>query len=62
MATRWRNRTTVNEESTSELSNAAKKWVDMGVQIVGACCGFGAEYIEPLRQAIPKKIDQPRNR
>jgi homocysteine S-methyltransferase len=54
------NRTVVNEESTSEFTDAAKEWADMGVQVVGACCGFGSEYVEPLRQALPGKIAQPR--
>ena len=60
MATRWRDRTVANEESVSDLTDAAKKWIEMGVQIVGACCGFGVEYIEPLRQAIPDKIARSR--
>lgn len=60
-ATRWRDRTLVNEESGNDFTDAAKNWVEMGVQIVGACCGFGVEYIEPLRQAIPGKIARPRS-
>ncbi len=60
MSARWRDHTVVNEESASDLTDAAKNWVRMGVQIVGACCGFGVEYIEPLRQAIPDKIARPR--
>ena len=60
MATRWTDRTMMNEESVDDFTGAAKKWVDMGVQVVGACCGFGVEYIEPLRGALPDKIAQPR--
>ncbi len=61
MANTWRDRTMINEESASEFTDAAKDWVEMGVQIVGACCGFGAEYIEPLRLAMPDKIARPRS-
>jgi hypothetical protein len=60
MAKTWRYRTVVNEESATELTDAAKEWVEMGVQVVGACCGFGAEYIMPMRDALPDKIAQPR--
>ena len=54
------NRTVVNGESTSEFTNAAKEWVEMGTQVVGACCGFGPDYIEPLRRALPSRISAPR--
>ena len=40
----------------SEFTETAKEWVGMGVQVVGTCCGYGAEYIEPLRDALPRKI------
>ena len=56
----WQDRTVANEESHGELRDAAKGWVDMGVQVVGGCCGFGADYIEPLRGALPTKISSPR--
>ena len=59
MVETWQDRTIINEESTDELADAAKEWVEMGVQVVGACCGFGADYIEPLRGALPDKIAQP---
>ena len=50
----------VKDESISDFTDAAMKWVEMGVQVVGTCCGFGVEYIEPLREAFPDKIAQPR--
>ncbi len=53
---KWRDLTKSNEESTEDYLKAAKNWVNQGVQIVGACCGFGVEYIKPLRQSIPKNI------
>ena len=49
-----------NKDSISEFTDAAMGWVEMGVQVVGTCCGFGAEYIEPLRPALPDKISQLR--
>ena len=60
MVATWQDRTIINEESTDELADAAKEWVGMGVQVVGACCGFGADYIEPLRGALPDRISTPR--
>ena len=56
----WRDRTATNEESPAQFTEAAQKWVDMGVQVVGACCGFGADYIKPLKEALPDKIARPR--
>ncbi len=56
----WRDRTEANEESVDDFIEAAKNWVDMGIQIVGGCCGFGTEYIKPMRGAIPAEIDHPR--
>jgi S-methylmethionine-dependent homocysteine/selenocysteine methylase len=57
---KWHNHSIENEESVEDYIDAAKAWVDQGVQIVGACCEFGVQYIEPLRQAVPKKISVPR--
>ena len=45
----------VNEESATQFTDAAKEWVEVGVQVVGACCGFGAVYIMPVRDALPDK-------
>ena len=57
---RWQDRNQPNEESPDQFAEAAMEWVEMGVQVVGACCGFGADYIKPLRGAIPDKIAEPR--
>ena len=43
-----------------EFASAANAWVDRGVQVIGTCCGFGVDYIEPLRGALPDKIENPR--
>ena len=57
----WQDRSQANEESPDEFTDAAKNWVDMGVQVVGACCGFGVDYIQPLKGALPGKIAEPRS-
>ncbi len=43
-----------------EFASAANAWVDRGIQVIGTCCGFGVDYIEPLRGALPDKIAKPR--
>ncbi len=57
---KWQDRETANEETPDEFTSAAGAWVDRGVQVVGACCGFGSAYIEPLRGALPDRIAEPR--
>ena len=34
----------------------AQKWVDMGVQIVGGCCGIGPDHIRLLRERLPTRM------
>ena len=60
MVATWQDRSIHNEESPDELTDAAKEWVGMGVQVIGTCCGFGADYIDPLRGAMPKEVAQTR--
>ena len=50
----WQDSSLVNEVSVNELADEAGVWIDMGTQVVGTCCGFGANYIEALRTRIPK--------
>ncbi len=35
---------------------AAQQWVEMGVQIIGGCCGIGRKHIELLKQRLPTHI------
>jgi homocysteine S-methyltransferase len=49
-----------NRYSVDEFVGHARGWVEMGVQIIGGCCGYGPSYIRPLRDALPKRIAQPR--
>ena len=57
---KWQDRETANEETPEEFTDSAAAWVDQGVQVIGACCGFGSAYIEPLRGALPDRIASPR--
>ena len=50
-----------NEETPEEFAREAARWVGMGAQVIGACCGFGVDYIKPLRGALPERISSPRN-
>ena len=49
-------RSVPNEFSINMFVDEAKKWVDMGVQVIGGCCGYGLDYIKPLKEALPDKI------
>ena len=57
---RWQDRSLANEESPEDLVHAANEWAGMGVQVFGACCGFGAPYIKPLKSTLPARIAEPR--
>ena len=50
------NRSVPNEYSVDLFVDEAKKWVAMGTQIIGGCCGYGLDYIKPLKEALPEKI------
>ena len=32
----------------------------MGAQVIGTCCGFGADYIKALGAGLPDRIPSPR--
>ena len=40
----------------AEYVEVTKGWVDQGAQIIGGCCGFEIEYIQPLRDALPTQL------
>ena len=42
-----------NRDTPEDFAVRARRWVEEGAQIVGGCCGFGVEYIESLREALP---------
>ncbi len=56
----WRDRSIANEETAEEFTREVANWVGMGAQVIGACCGFGVDYIKPLRGALPERISSPR--
>jgi S-methylmethionine-dependent homocysteine/selenocysteine methylase len=51
-----RDQTVENRYSPEQFAAQARKWVEMGVQLVGGCCGYGPRYIRSLRDALPQKI------
>jgi S-methylmethionine-dependent homocysteine/selenocysteine methylase len=56
----WKDRSVPNATSVQDLVRAAKDWVDGGAQVIGACCGYGVDYIRPLREALPVRTPKPR--
>ncbi|MEE9324032.1 MAG: homocysteine S-methyltransferase family protein [Dehalococcoidia bacterium] len=46
----------VNVISPQDYLVEAQKWVQMGVQIIGGCCGIGREYIKVLREGLPTQL------
>ena len=56
----WQDSSVANEESAEELTREAARWVGMGTQVIGTCCGFGVHYIKALRGALPGRISSPR--
>ena len=57
----WQDSLIANEDTVEELARAAADWVENGAQVIGGCCGFGVDYIKPLRGALPGKISAPRS-
>lgn len=57
----WQDSSVANEQTVAELTREAVGWVEMGAQIIGTCCGFGAEYTKALRGALPDRIASPRS-
>ena len=42
--------------SPEDLVDLAVGWVEMGVQIIGTCCGMGPEYTRLLRERLPSHV------
>jgi S-methylmethionine-dependent homocysteine/selenocysteine methylase len=55
-----RDRTVENKISPEEFVSHICCWVELGVQIVGGCCGYGLPYIRLLRDRLPSKVAKPR--
>ena len=45
--------------SPEELLGQAKQWVQMGVQLIGGCCGIGPEHIRVLKEGLPARVPAP---
>ena len=57
---KWQDASIENRESPQDFLNEARKWVEMGVQVIGSCCRFGVEYIEPLKEGLSTHIPNQR--
>jgi len=42
--------------SPKDYAAEAQKWVEMGVQIIGGCCGIGPEHIRLLKEQLPTHV------
>ena len=42
--------------SPEALLDQARRWVQMGVQLIGGCCGIGPEHIRVLKEGLPKRL------
>ena len=56
----WQDSMVANKDSAEELTNEAARWVEMGAQVIGTCCGFGVDYIRALRGTLPTRVSSPR--
>ena len=45
-----------NVISPDSLLSQAKEWVQMGVQLIGGCCGTSPEHIRVLKDGLPNSI------
>ncbi len=46
----------VDAISPEDYLAEAKKWVAMGAQVIGGCCGIGPDHIRLLKEKLPKKV------
>lgn len=51
----FKNEAEVNKVTPADYAGIARGWAEMGVQVIGGCCGIGLPYIRPLREALPRK-------
>ena len=42
--------------SPADFADAALRWIDEGVRLVGACCGFGVAHIDALANALARSV------
>ncbi|MCH2540606.1 MAG: homocysteine S-methyltransferase family protein, partial [Anaerolineales bacterium] len=53
---KYRDGTTDTALNPDGYVDISKEWVNQGAQIIGGCCGFEIEYIQPLRDALPSQL------
>ncbi|MDH3602827.1 MAG: homocysteine S-methyltransferase family protein, partial [Candidatus Tectomicrobia bacterium] len=41
--------------SPEDYAGEALQWVEMGVQVIGGCCGIGPEHIRLLSERLPSR-------
>ncbi len=37
-----------------DFATQAQGWLEMGVQLIGGCCGIGPEHIRLLKERLPE--------
>ncbi len=42
--------------SPEDFAAEARKWPDLGVQVIGGCCGIGPEHIRRLKEQLPARL------
>ena len=52
----------INQTAENAFLEHACGWVEQGAQVIGGCCGFGYEYIRPLRDGLPSHVPTPDGR
>ncbi len=39
----------------ADFATQAQGWLEMGVQLIGGCCGIGPEHIRLLKERLPER-------
>jgi S-methylmethionine-dependent homocysteine/selenocysteine methylase len=39
--------------SAADFATEAERWLDLGAQLVGGCCGIGSEHVRLLKERLP---------
>ena len=47
--------------SPEDYAAEAQTWVEMGVQVIGGCCGIGPAHIKRLKEDLPTQLPQERH-
>ncbi len=42
--------------SSEDFARQAQGWLEMGVQLIGGCCGIGPEHIRLLKERLPARL------